>query len=226
MHNCKFTKERLIDLAVDELPQPQREQLLAELRDCAQCREEFASIREALFVSKQVLAASTPPENFWNGYHNRLVARLAEQPVVVSSTESLLTRLWIRVRNAATASVRVPAPVAVAMALLLFAVTSLLAWNSKKQQIAVPANSPTVITRTVTVPVPQEKIVTRIVYRTRFRPQVDQLRLQSSDPRRFPGVVAHTDTNNGEKSGISLVGFKPTDRVKLQVMKGSYRDEQ
>jgi hypothetical protein len=66
----------------------------------------------------------------------------------------------------------------------------------------------------VEVPVPQEKIVTRIVYRDRDRPVVPRKSNQTNEP----STLARTQKNEAIPS--SLVGFKPLEEIKLTVIKG------
>jgi anti-sigma factor RsiW len=228
MHNCKSTRNTLTDLALDEVQPDQKQQLLAELEDCAPCREEYVSIRETLRVSGQALSSTLPPAEFWTGYHARLVNRLENQPADVSpAVSSQKLQPWQSLWRMATASVRIPVPLVAAMLLLLFGVGTSLAWTlMKRASPGSETQAPPVITRTVTVPVTQEKIVTRIVYRGRNtnrqrarEPQYDLSEQQSGAP------VAQSSGEATEKAPISLVGFKPTEQVKLKVLKGNYRDE-
>ena len=87
-----------------------------------------------------------------------------------------------------------------------------------------PPTNATIITKTVTVPVPQEKIVTRVVYveRNRNRSRNSRIDLNVSEPR---NNVAKSEAETPDSGAISLIGFKPTEQVKLKIMKGSYRDE-
>jgi hypothetical protein len=88
---------------------------------------------------------------------------------------------------------------------------------NSRRQIAPP--QPIVVTKTVEVPVPQEtireRVVTRIVYRERDRRQYSRANVNAIAARR----------NQPAETQISLVGFKPTNEVKLTIIKGSYRDE-
>lgn len=225
MHNCKSTINSLTDVALNELLPDQRKQLLSEMEECATCREEYASIRETLFVSGHALRSSVPPEEFWAGYHSRLVNRLENRPPYVSPSrvsQGPLQALWQMV----TASVRIPVPVVAATLLLLFGVGTALAWNLMKRSASTPpVQAATVITKTVTVPVTREKIVTRVVYRERNNSRARTRGSQFiSYPEQFGNALAQTG-DAADKAPMSLVGFKPTEEVKLKVMKGTDRDE-
>lgn len=147
MHNCKTTRERMTELLLDG-SEPRL--LSRELRECAECREEFASLSETLRVTTRLIETATPPETFWPGYHERLKGKLlsARQPrVEPGQNYSFLT-----------ASIRVPVPVALALVLIVvfaFIFT-----------IRVPAD-PTIVRVPVEVPVVREKTVTQVVYRDR-----------------------------------------------------------
>jgi hypothetical protein len=227
MHNCKSTINSLTDLALNELQPDEKEVLLTELEDCVSCREEYDSIRETLRVSQQALRSTLPAAEFWPGYHSRLASRLENQ---VSSALPAVTQYrkpWQSLWRIATASVRIPVPIVATMLLLFFGVGTALAWSLIRKTNAVPGPQTTVITRTVTVPVTQEKIVTRVVYReknSRIRTRGSQF--DDSYQRQLGAIMAQSNVDTSDKPTLSLTGFKPTDQVKLKVMKGSYRDEQ
>lgn len=223
MHKCNSTRKCLVDLALNELSPYDKNRVLTELKECAECREEFAQIRETLSVSNHALKSTVPAESFWNGYHARLVNRLEQEPAMASrSRQSRATRIWQSVWNTVSGSINIPVPVGAAALVLLLFLGTLLAWNSQKRSNpTLVASAPEVITRTVTVPVPQEKIVTKVVYRYRNRSRIQDEALNDGYSRRMPGTLAQKN----DESGISLVGFKPTNQVKLQVIKGTYRDE-
>src|SRR5947209_4605680 len=72
MHNCKATRGRLIEEALNLTPSNQSGPLLAELERCPSCREEFASLRSVLRIVDQGMESAAPAESFWSGYHARL----------------------------------------------------------------------------------------------------------------------------------------------------------
>ena len=215
MHNCKANRETLIALALN--PCDQIQPLPAELETCATCREEYAALRNALRVADQAKQSALPAESFWPGYQARLRQRLetGSQSEVPSDAFEKRASLRTLLGNLFTSSVRVPVPLAAA--LLIFLGGSFALALNFRRPIAPP--QPIVETKTVEVPVPQEKIrekiVTRIVYRERDRRQ---------SPRVQANVIA-ARPNEPAETPISLVGFKPTNEVKLTIIKGSYRDE-
>ena len=225
MHNCKLTRRSFIDLALDEIPEASSMQLLAELKDCTACQEEYAALRTALHVSNQALRSALPGEEFWSGYHTRLHSKLAAVPpqqfesaaehYSSSARVSLSSQLWLPLRKMATASLRVPVPAALAIA-LLFGVSFLVLRARGQVNAATPATR--VETHTVQVPVIQEKVVTRVVY-VEKKGRRSGSRANQLDRREIPAGDA------SGRTALSLVGFKPTDEIKLTIIKGSYKDE-
>jgi anti-sigma factor RsiW len=223
MHNCKATRKRLIEEALDQTPSDQRGPLLAELERCPACRAEFASLRSVLRVADQAMESALPAESFWSGYHARLQQSLERDASLASRSRSE-TGALVLVRNLFTTSVRVPLPVA-AILIVLFGLSIVFATHSRTQPIMEPlARTSSVVTRTVEVPVIQERTVTRVVYRNINRPTTrDLARLETTG--RSAAKVTDRREETTESAPISLVGFKPTSDPKLTIIKGSYRDE-
>lgn len=226
MHNCRLAKNRLLDLTLDEVAPAEAKQLLDELDDCPACREEYATLRNTLRVSVQALQSALPSEDFWPGYHARLQVKLTRDlPAVQPVRLSLSSRVWPGLRKMATTSVRVPVPVALAMMLLV--VIFFFALRSRGQA-NLTASTPSAIveTRTVEVPVIQEKVVTQVIYvekkgrRSRGAAnQLDRMNLNAANS------IARAGSDASGKPAMSLVGFKPTDQLKLTIIKGSYQNE-
>ena len=223
MHNCKLTSDALIDLALGEMSPAQTSELLAELNECATCQAEYTTLKNTLHVSRQALPPHCRQKSFGPAYHVRLQDKLSRSFNPTTDLRSrcfasFTSRLWIALHTMATTSVRVPVPAALAM--LLLAGIFFLSVRSREQEKVSTSNLlPSVETRTVTVPVIQEKVVTKVVY------------VPVKEKRR-KGQTRALDRNNannlaraGSEASMSLVGFKPTDQVKLKVIKGSYRDE-
>jgi hypothetical protein len=227
MHNCKETRNRLIEQALEKTPD-QSEPLLAELEHCPDCREEFASLRSVLRLADQAMESALPAEGFWSGYHERLRQNLesASESAVSSHSRHLQTepglRTWLR--KLVTASVPVPVPLA-AVLVVLFGLSLTFAMNSRSSSKGARLpDSPSVVTKIVEVPVIQERTITRVVYR-------ENPRHSSRDTVRLERAVRNTSIATAgqnkitEDTLISLVGFKPTSDPKLTIIKGSYRDE-
>jgi anti-sigma factor RsiW len=263
MHNCKSTRDGFVELALNEMSPGRSAQVLAELKDCRECQEEFATIRSALRTSGQALQAALPAEDFWPGYHARLQTALANTrqnetlqtgrapqriekhppgtPPGLRSQRSARSTAWLELRSLLTTSVRVPAPVAAAL-VLLFGVSIFFAVHSRGAATPMSltptsTESAAVQTTVVEVPVIKEKVVTRIVYveANGRRPRnavnyVNDGREEGDDGNdanndRAPVVdvtrgVARVRSDQ-RSAAMSLAGFKPTDEVKLTIIKGS-----
>jgi hypothetical protein len=198
MHNCKTTRELLSELVLDgsHLPAP----LSTELRECAECREEFRALKETLRLTTQLIETATPPNNYWPGYHARLREKLhaAQHPHVEpgrSQHQSWLVRFFV-------SSIRIPVPVGLA----LLAIFGFLIF---KARLAPAPAEPAIVHVPVEVPVPviQEKTVERVVYRDRERPSMRTRR--GPAPSRNESVLA------------TLEGFEPAEEARLTVIKGS-----
>jgi hypothetical protein len=230
MHNCRAIRKRLIELALDKTPSNQSEPLLDELERCRTCREEFASLRSVLAVADQAMEAALPSDNFWSGYHARLRQSLQRDSASKASSLALRPRpetgAPIRLRNLlprlATASVSVPVPVA-AILIVLFGLSIVFAMHSRPITEPLSGTS-SVVTKTIEVPVIQERTITRFVYRDRSRRTTSDIARIEKTARTESKV---TDRRNKAvaETPISLVGFKPTSDPKLTIIKGSYRDD-
>jgi anti-sigma factor RsiW len=227
MHNCRLTKNRLLDLTLDEVKPAEAKQLLEELDDCPACQEEYATLRNTWRASVQALRSALPTEDFWPAYHDRLQARLITNSSPVKPVRlSLNSRLWIGLRKMATTSVRVPAPAALAMMLLVG--IFFLVLRSRGQANVTPSTPlPSVETRTVQVPVIQEKVVTRVVYveKKGRRSRGGASQLDRPETNNVANSVARAGSDASGKTAMSLIGFKPTDQVKLTIIKGRHQDE-
>lgn len=215
MHNCKETREKLIEMALDdETQQNQNQSLPAEAERCAACREEYASLRNLLRVADQAMQSAAPAETFWPVYHDRLRNRLESLSKAHVSPTSSMPSLRTLVRKLFTGSVRVPVPVA-AVLIVLFGLSAAFAVHSRR--LTAREYSPTVVPTTVEVPVPRERIVTRVVYRERTA--------RGRAAGKQADAIARRPVAPSAEAPASLVGFKPANDVKLTIIKGSYRDE-
>jgi anti-sigma factor RsiW len=235
MHNCKLTRSSFIDLSLDELPPAKTTQLLAELNDCPICREEYAALTSTLRLSNQALRSSLPGEEFWTGYRARLNAKLlisqartTENAIETSSNRArtpLISALWLLARKSVTATVRVPVSAALAL-ILLFGVFFFVAGSRGPVNVPSPIQLPTLETRVINVPVVQERLVTRVVY-VEKRGLSSRRGTNQLDRAATPGLSDSVARARPDSPGaaLSLVGFKPTDQIKLTITRGSYRDE-
>lgn len=223
MHNCKTMRSRLIEQVLDEKLSGHAG-LPADLESCPACREEFAALRTVLRVAGQAMQSTQPEEGFWSDYHTRLSQSLKSGSAAATPVDSrhLQPGFTSWMRKLATAAVPVPVPLA-AVLVLLVGGSLLFAINSRRSSRAgaLPGSS-SVVTKIVEVPVIQERIVTRVVYRER---NSGTSRGRALSPARSADGAAVARRISSPESSISLVGFKPANEVKLTIIKGSDRDE-
>lgn len=206
MHDCRKTRALFTELLLDEPDQRPDETVSAELRRCAECRAEFDALNATLRVTGR-MRETTRDETYWSGYHQRLRHKLTNVPV---SQPSWLSRVF-------GSSIRVPVPVAAAIIVACALLIPLVIRGSRRHQIERP--DPVVVRVPVEVPVVQEKIVTRVVYRER--------RSLSKNPTRNSERVnnAFARSQKQDEIPVTLTGFKPTDEIKLTVIKGGSPNE-
>lgn len=222
MHNCKRTRNALIDLAGGEIAEPQARELMAELNDCAECQAEHAAITKALRASSQALQFATPPEEFWHGYHNRLKAALnsaGEGRLFKVEHASIGSRVTSALSAFTRSSVRVPVPAAFAT-LMLVGVLSYSVLSRERSSVGSQPSQVIVETRTVQVPVVQEKVITQVVYREKKKRRSRNVESPDYVNPNTANVAASRSFANGRKS-FSLSGFKPTEQVNLTIIKGN-----
>lgn len=224
MHDCRKTKEDLIDLVFNEAEATRELHILEEMEACRACRAEYRSMMEALDNFDEATQALIPAGEFWNEYRTRLEERLDE---VAGTRVHSVVPFW---RRTARTSFSVPVPVAVAAALLLMA-TSVLAIRSFiiKPTARPTASDAAAKVQVVEVPVVQrvveEKVVTRTVYVTKRVQQTSATAAPSAQT--LPDMTANNSKSEGLNQGArsTLNGFQPPGDVKLTVIKGSYSDD-
>jgi len=207
MHNCTETKERLMELVLDG-----RSAQASELNTCAECRAEFEALNMTLRLTSRLSETAAPAESYWSGYHARLRQKLATTPnpshAETQRRKEKLGPLFETMRLCVRTQVRVPLPLALAVIVTCLAL-GVFAIRRAETPPTQPAAQPPLLVRVpVEVPVVQEKVVTRVVYR--------DLRSSSKNPRRAINDAPTESTF--AKSGLN--GFKPTDEIKLTVIKG------
>jgi hypothetical protein len=227
MHNCKATRKRLIEQAMDKPPCDQSEPWPADLEGCPTCLEEFASVGSLLRVVDQAMESAQPAESFWIGYEARLRQALERDSVSSDSSFALRSKskigALIRLQNLFTAYVRVPVPVA-AVVIALFGLSVVLAMHSRRHSTEPISGTASVVTKTVEVPVVHERLVTRVVFRERRR-LITQARATQMEGKRSAANATNRRNAAIENTPASLVGFKPANEARLTIIKGSYRDE-
>jgi hypothetical protein len=109
----------------------------------------------------------------------------------------------------------VPVPLPLGIALVVAAALLIpLAIRATKQEV--PPATPIIVHVPVEVPVEKKKIVTQVVYRNR-RPIIKTTKQATETPRT---ESTFAKSQPPETTPASLIGFKPTDEVKLVVIKG------
>lgn len=199
MHDCKETKEKLTELLLDGVNCRSDEVLSAELRSCTDCRNEFEALNSTLRITTRSRELAAPAEDYWTSYHAKLRQKLLNiNSVNESHGPSLVQRFF-------TFSIPVPAPVAVALILACAIFVPVWIRAARKQPAQTPSVVHVPVEVRVEVPVIQQKVVTRVVYRDRQTSK----RTSNAEPK-----VENT-----------FAKFKPSDEVKLTVIKGGYSNE-
>jgi hypothetical protein len=219
MHNCSETKERITELLLDEADCRSDEALAAELRGCAECRDEFNALRATLRLTMKLRETTAPSESYWIHYHTKLrrsikdSAKQSHARTQRRKEEALdfLAPLRLCVKT----SIAVPLPLMVAV-ILAFVMLGLFSISATRRS---PTHNPVIVSVPVEVPVIQEKIVTRVVYRDR-RPSMRT----AKRPINTAPKVDDTFAKSRDIPAI-LAGFKPTEEVKLTVIKGRSANE-
>jgi hypothetical protein len=212
MHNCTETKERLVELVLDGRP-------LEAGDTCAECRAEFDALNMTLRMTSRVSETVAPAESYWSGYHARLREKLATTPTPshaeTQRRKEELGPLFETMRLCVRTTVRVPLPLALAVIIACLTL-GVFAIRRAEQPVV---QAPLVVRVPVEVPVVQEKVVTRVVYRDR-RSSSRNSRRAINDDARTESTFAKSRKPATDEIPASLNGFKPTDEIKLTVIKG------
>jgi hypothetical protein len=220
MHNCRETKEQITEFVLDGADRRPGEVLLAELRVCAECRAEFNALNATLRVTTRLRETAAPSETYWSGYHAKLRHKLVNTNA--QSNHSSGTSWFARFFKA---SISVPAPVAAAL-IVACAVLIPIAIRAARQQ---QPQTPAIVHVPVATPVVQEKptilekVVTRVVYRDRRSPGRTSKRVV--DPSKIESTFAKSQKPQNAEILPTLTGFKPTEEVKLTIIKGGSQNE-
>lgn len=211
MHNCKSTRDVTAEVLLDRTA-PSNE-LLVELHGCNECREEYDALKDALRVTTRVIDSAAPPEEFWPGYHARLKERLdnAHVPLLSPHEPRRISRIF-------TTSILVPLPIAAPL-IVLFGISLFFAIRASAPPKPAEVS---VVKVPVEVPVIQERVVTRVVYRDRYRPSTAR-RLDQSNGGTTDRTLARSQKN--DPIPATLLGFKPLEEIKLTVIKGGGNDK-
>jgi hypothetical protein len=217
MHNCKASRDDLIEIAL-RADGSAKDHDPSAIDNCPACREELAALRSTLAITEAATQLVAPNENFWGGYHTRLGERLKDQSLAGRSAPARSSLVWMWRRLALTP---VPVPAPLVLATLAFIVFSIFFMLHSRSSSATPATtSPLVVERTIEVPVIQEKLLTRVVYRNR---QSAARRIARS-AEAMRAKMAPVERDEATRVAQSLEGFKPVHEAKLTIIRGG-RDE-
>ena len=215
MHNCTETKERLMELVLDG-------RSAADLNECAECRAEFEALNMTLRLTSRLSETAAPAESYWSGYHARLRQKLATTPnpshAETQRRKEKLGPLFETMRLCVRTQIRVPLPLALAVIVTCLAL-GVFAIRRAETPPTQPAAQPPLLVRVpVEVPVVQEKVVTRVVYRDRRSSSRNSRR--AINDAQTESTFAKSRKPSTDEIPASLNGFKPTDEIKLTVIKG------
>lgn len=216
MHDCRKTKEQITELVLDGTDDRADEVLSAELRACRDCRAEFEALSATLRITTRLKETAVPAESYWPGYHARLRQKLTNANV--SSAHTSRRDSWLI--QFFRSSVPVPLPVATAL-IIACSILVPIAIRTARRPIT---QAPTIVQVPVEVPVIQEKVVTRVVYRERRSPPGNSQQV-INNAANIGGPFARSQKPRTEDMPASLIGFKPTEEVKLTVIKGGSANE-
>ena len=234
MHNCKETREIFTELLLDGMDFRSDQAISAELSRCSDCRSEFEALSATLRLTNRLAETTAPGEDYWTDYHSKLRQRLVNAQTESSTSRAKAQRhkdelgpLFEPLRPRAgtsllarflKTSLPVPLPLAVALVIVAAALFLTLAFPFARKEVQQP-NTTTIVRVPVEVPVVQEKIVTRVVYRDRL---VVRATKRATDASRAESTFAKSQQSQVEPG---LAGFKPPDEVKLTVIKGGVPNE-
>lgn len=216
MHDCRKTRDALIDLAFNEVAQERKLSLLVEIEDCAQCSGQYRELTAALFAVDEAADGAQPCEAYWLAYDAMLLERLRR-----AHGEQRVERSSLR-KQFFAARLRVPVPVAALIVLLLIVTTTLSLRGGSAGSAALASQAPApAVVEVREVPVVQEKIVTRVVYVERKGRRGRGLPEQSAAARaaRLELVAREDSEGAAPLARTGLAGFQPADDVKLTIIK-------
>jgi len=216
MHQCKPTRDRITELLLSGNIDLDSD-LTGEVGQCAECREEFESLKQTLRLTTRLMETVSPPEGYWTSYNARLKQKLMDTQMP-PRVETGRERSWLL--KVVTASVRVPVPVAALLVLALGLAFALATHRSQTESAAAPAS--TIVRVPVEIPVIQERTVTRVVYRNRVVPR--RLKPTIIAPASDAAVAGSRKPVN-DANQITLTGFRPLEEIKLTVIKGGSSNE-
>jgi len=225
MHDCREVDRKLLDLVFDELSEMERSRLLGEIEECAECLDQYSSMRGTMRVFDRAVAAVLPDESFWPQHHERLRQHLVNNSLQVAARhEPFWKRLF-----ALKLHVPVPVAAAVIIALLTLSILALRFSAAAPAQTVAAQTSPTVESspQVVEVPVIHEKVITRTVYveKAAKREMRNEPDGSTKSERSAPSMRNREDNQNGFMTSASLTDFQPPDDMRIRIIRRSKSDE-
>ena len=235
MHNCKETREIFTELLLDGVDFRSDQAMSAELSRCTECRSEFETLSATLRMVNRISDVA-PGDDYWPAYHAKLRQRLetTTSRAKAQRHKDELGPLFEPLRPGAgtgwlvsllKTSVPVPVPLAAALVIAAALFISLVipfAIRAAHKDVQ-PPNTTTVVRVPVEVPVVQEKVVTKVVYRDRRT--IVRVTKSAIEASRAESTFAKSQRPRSEAMPATLVGFKPSDEIKLTVIKGGVPNE-
>ncbi len=210
MHNCRETKGQITELLLDGVERHPDEAW------CSECSAEFDALNTTLRITTRLREAAAPAEGYWMAYHARLREKLSRSKAQKRKEET--GSVFAPLRLCVKTTVRVPIPVVVAV-ILAFAVLGVFASRAARETTD---PSPIIVHVPVEVPVVQEKIVTRVVYRERRSLPRSSKQIVNA---KVETTFAKSQKPRSEDIPASLTGFKPAEEIKFTVIKGGSPNE-
>ena len=136
MHDCRETKDKIMDLVFDEIAPAERARLMADFGVCDDCQALYRSMVETLTVFDCGIEAGLPEEGYWTAYNEELRARITGDV-----RPTLLRRILDRVMSFNP----LPSMPLVARAALALAVLAVVLWFVLPQSNEQERFSPPVI---------------------------------------------------------------------------------
>lgn len=259
MHDCQRTKARLVDLCFDEASDTDALRAEVEVcpdcrtelralestmrayecaNDSAQPTEDawagyharLAARMHALELESDSTRSSHTSVATSTERHATSTQRSTFSPARLSASTARRSSFASRLAFALTATWRVPAPVAIAVALIL-ACLSVYALRPAPAPVAVDAPAarfdlPATQVLRVEVPVVRERVVTRTIYVPRAEGLRSDLAARVARDEMARGVARVRDFGESVvPAANTLVGFRPAADVRLRVIKGNYTNE-
>lgn len=224
MHKCSETKERMIEMVLDGVD------LGAEFDGCAECCTEFATLNATLRMTRR-LSEATPDQRYWDRYHATLRQKIVTSEGISHAKAqrreedagkdraSALRLAFAPLRFCVRTAVRVPVLLLVLITLAFAGLGLVTARVARRPAVQIPVT----VFVPVEVPVVREKVVTRVVYSDRR--SLSKTSRRAVNDARANSTFANSRKPSGDEGLPGLTGFKPSEEIKLTLIKGGVPNE-